>query len=392
MSYSKELSSVENKDLVAVVAIGYNRIDSMKRLLESLSRAKYSGPVPLVISIDASGCQPLYDYVQTFNWEYGDKYVLIKEQRLGLRDHIIACGDLTKYFKAVIILEDDIFVSEYFYDYVKKAVDLYDKDERIGGISLYRPNMDRNLPIDFVVDGNDTFAYQNVESWGQCWTERMWREFREWYKDTPEHDFSLVDMPAFMKAWKKAWSKFYMAFQIETGRYFIYPSVSHTTCFSEAGVHGNTSSIGQTVLLSGKKNYELKPFEQLTCYDIYGTNRDVYKWMGLSESELCVDFNGTHDNANHCRYILSPYKYPYRIVKEFALSLRPIELNVKYQLSGKGLYLYDTVDGSKKIVEKSYPVSLAYYHIRQLNVRVLYKYVASYTKEHLSDRVKKLFK
>ena len=387
-----DLTFLANKQKIAIVAIGYNRLDSMKRLLGSLSRAKYTTSVPLVISIDASGCQPLYDYVNGFEWEHGDKYVIIKEQRLGLRDHIIACGELTKYFKAVVILEDDIFVSEYFYDYVLKTVDYYDKDDRISGISLYHPCMDRNLPIDYVLDGNDVFAYQNVESWGQCWTARMWSEFREWYNDTPEHDFQPVDMPSFMKGWKKAWSKFYMAFQIETGRYFIYPSNSLTTCFSEAGEHGNTSSIGQTVLLSGKKSYDLKPFEELTCYDIYGTNREVYQWVGLDEKELCVDFNGTHDNTNNCRYVLSPYTYPYKIVKEFALSLRPIELNVKYALEGKGLYLYDTECRIEKLDDKSYPVSLSYYHIRQMNIHALYKYVYSYTREKLTGKIRKILK
>ena len=380
-----QLESIENKQKVALVVVGYNRLDSIRRLLESLSNAKYSETAPLVISIDASGCQPLYDYVQSFQWQHGDKYVLIKEKRMGLRDHIISCGDLTRFFKAVVILEDDLFVSEYFYDYVLQAVEVYDKEDRVSGISLYRPCMDRNLPIDYVFDGNDTFAYQNVESWGECWTERMWNEFREWYGNTPEHDFSNVDMPTFIKGWKKAWSKFYMAFQIETGRYFVYPSISHTTCFSEAGVHGNTSSIGQTVLLSGKKHYELKPFDELTRYDIYGTNYDVYQWLGLTEDELCVDFNGYHDNTNKCRYILSPYKYPFKVVKEFALSLRPIELNVKYALLGSGLFLYDTENNDDKLAERKYPVSLAYYHIRQFNIRVLYKYVFSYTKAKIAE-------
>lgn len=379
---------IENKNKLAIVVVGYNRIDSIKRILKSLDNAVYPCDVPLVISIDASGCQPLYDYVESFKWDHGEKYVLIKEKRLGLRDHIISCGDLTKYFRGVIILEDDIFVSPYFYNYTLACVDKYDSDDRVSGISLYRPAMDGNLPIDYVQDGKDTFAYQNVESWGECWTERMWKQFREWYNDTPDHDFSKVDMPEYMKNWKKAWSKYYMAFQIETGRYFIYPSVSHTTCFSEAGEHGFASTIGQTVLLSGEKEYVLKTFEKLTKYDIYGTNHDVYEWMKMTEEELCVDFNGTNSNNKHCRYILSPYNYPYKVVKEFALSLRPIELNVKYDLLGKGLYLYDTENDNDRTVGKEYTTILAYYHIRQFNIRSLYKYIYSYTKESLLRKMK----
>lgn len=380
------ISIKEKKEKVALVVVGYNRLASIRRLLGSLERAKYDTTVPLVISIDASGDQPLYDFVNQYEWKYGDKYVIIKEKRLGLRDHIISCGDLTKYFKAVVILEDDIFVSEYFYDYVQKAVNVYGKDDRISGISLYKPCMDGNLPIDYVADGHDTFAYQTVESWGQCWTERMWNEFREWYKNTPEHDFSKIDMPEFMKNWKKAWSKYYMAFQIETNRFFVYPSVSLTTCFSEAGEHGNTSSIGQTVLLSGPKDFKFESFDKLTCYDIYGTNSQVYSWMGMSKEELCVDFCGYHNNTNHCRYILSPYKYPYKVVKEFSLSLRPLELNVKYQLAGNGLFLYDTENNNGRINRKM-PMTLIYYYVRQMNVRALVRYSISYIKQRLIQRL-----
>ena len=180
-----------------------------------------------------------------------------------------------------------------------------------------------------------------------------------------------------------------MAFQIETGRYFIYPSVSLTTCFSEAGVHGDTSSIGQTTLLSGKKKYDFKPFDELSCYDIYGTNHDVYKWMGMSEDELCVDFNGCQDNKKKCRFILSPYQYPYCVVRSYALSLFPIELNLKFQLEGSGLYLYDTLKAHK--ARKNPPLSLAYYYLKNFNIRLMARYAVNYTFKAIAHRVKKYF-
>ena len=251
--------------------------------------------------------------------------------------------------------------------------------------------MNGNLPIDYVEDGKDTFVYQNVESWGECWTERMWTQFRKWYNNTPDHDFTKVDMPEYMKNWKKAWSKFYMAFQIETGRFFIYPSISHTTCFSEAGEHGNNSSIGQVVILSGRKEYNLQDFNKLSKYDIFGNNLQIYDSLNMTYKELCIDMHGSRDNVYNCRYILSPYKYPYKIVKEYALSLRPIELNVLYNLEGSGLFLYDTEGNTGHARHSQLPLSLVYYHIRQFNVRVLYKYVLSYTKDHLKSSFKKKF-
>lgn len=377
---------------VALVVVGYNRLASIVRLLKSLSYAHYATDVPLVISIDASGCQPLYDYVNEFEWKHGKKYVLIRENRLGLRDHILSCGDLTKYFKAVVILEDDIFVSECFFDYVQKAVEKYGDNPNVGGISLFRPKFDRNYPIEYEQDGADVFAYQTVESWGECWTESMWKGFRAWYNNTPDHDFSSVDMPEFMKNWKKAWSKFYMAYQIENNKYFIYPSVSYTTCFADAGEHGGESSVGQVLLSTGSKNFLMPDFENLTKYDIYGTNERIYEWIGLKKEELCVDLYGLHDDLKGRKYLLTPYKYPsLTIKKENALSLHPIELNVKFDIEGSGLYLYETSTSLVKLKNRKLTRIYSNYLVGGFNIYVLYKYVYSFTRNNLKRKIKSLF-
>lgn len=44
---------LQNKEKVAIICVGYNRIKSMKRLLGSLLKAVYpSKDIPLVISVD----------------------------------------------------------------------------------------------------------------------------------------------------------------------------------------------------------------------------------------------------------------------------------------------------------------------------------------------------
>ena len=68
------IESSENKHKVAIVVVGYDRLLSIKRLLSSLENAEYpSDDVPLVISIDASGNQELYDYAESYTWTHGDK-------------------------------------------------------------------------------------------------------------------------------------------------------------------------------------------------------------------------------------------------------------------------------------------------------------------------------
>lgn len=35
-------------------------------------------------------------------------------EKRGLKEHIYRCGDLSKFFKSVTILEDDLYVSPFF--------------------------------------------------------------------------------------------------------------------------------------------------------------------------------------------------------------------------------------------------------------------------------------
>ena len=101
-----------NKNKLAIVVVGYNRILSISRWLFSIQNAYYeTEDIPLVISIDCSGDSALYKYVNDFEWKHGTKYVFIQPEKLGLKKHICWCGDLTRYFRGIILLEDDLYVS-----------------------------------------------------------------------------------------------------------------------------------------------------------------------------------------------------------------------------------------------------------------------------------------
>ena len=386
---------MDDKQKIAIVVVGYNRLDSIQRLLGSLLKAKYpETDIPLCISIDASGCEELYEYVRQFEWPFGEKYVNIQQERLGLRNHIIKCGDFTQRFKGIILLEDDIYVSEYFYQYVLDVVDYYYDDERIAGFSLYKnevanPHM---LQVTTMNDGSDCFLRQSVASWGQCWTDKQWKGFRQWYDNLEDESLNDVDMPLMVKSWKKAWSKFYIAYEIVNGKYFVFPNVSHTTCFSDAGENNSeNSNIGQANLLCGPKIYNFRPFEELVKYDNYGCNTGLYKWLGLSKEEVCLNINGNNLNVGKKRYMLSTYPLPYKVVKEYGLKMRPIELNVKDNIPGTGLFLYDTT--VKDCQRGTGPtVARISYDLRGLSYRLLVKYLWFYFKNALRRKCKSFFK
>lgn len=372
MNYSDN----NNLNLIPIIVVGYNRLHSIKRLLNSLLNADYKGRiVPLIISIDCSNNKELYDFVESFIWPYGEKIVNIEKNKLGLKKHIFQCANLSKYFKAIILLEDDLYVSEYFFSYVIQALEKYGDDEKIAQISLYNNEINGfvGLPLDHMHNGYDVFLQQDVSTWGQCWTWSMWSKFLEWFEQKSEKDILNVDMSKTIKSWKNAWSRYFIAYVVSTNRYCIFPYVALSTNFSDAGVHGdNNPSVVQVNLQQGDFKYRMPESSKLVRYDIYSNNEMLYDWLHVNRDDLCLDLYGDHETFNNKRFILTTKCLPYKITKSYALYMRPWELNVRYGIEGDGIYLYDTSISSKQSIKNIY---VADYYLRNFNDRRLFGYV-----------------
>lgn len=339
-----KISDSANKKRIAIVAVGYNRVHSISRLLSSLNNAVFPAEdIPLVISIDCSNNQELYDFVNEFEWNHGEKYVFIQQERLGLKNHIYYCGDLTRYFKGIVLLEDDIVVSRFFYSYVVDAVNYYENDERIAQISLYKNEFNGyvGLPIAYRETGSDVFLSQDVSTWGECWTEKMWNQFKDWLGNHDENYVLSVNMPCMVKNWTRAWSKYYIAYIIDTQKYVLYPKISLSSNYGDAGEHGGgISSTLQVNLLDGPKSFSMDKFENLVKYDIYGNDSSIHEWLGLGAEKLRLDLYDYCPQKMDKEYLLTTAIYPFEVEKSFGLSYRPIELNIKYNQKGDGIFLY----------------------------------------------------
>ena len=102
-----------------IIVVAYNRPNSLQRLLNSLAQADYTGydSITLIISIDYSNSPEVISAAKNFTWEFGHKEIIKHSENLGLKKHIIFCGDLTEQYQSVIILEDDLVVAPAFYNY-----------------------------------------------------------------------------------------------------------------------------------------------------------------------------------------------------------------------------------------------------------------------------------
>ncbi|MCH4891674.1 glycosyl transferase family 2 [Sphingomonas sp. SFZ2018-12] len=290
----------------ALVIVGYDRPDALAGLLTALRAGTYPDGVPLVISLDLSGDPRPGEVADAFEWPRGPKRVIRHPQRLGLRNHILSCGDLSEEYGAVIVLEDDLLAAPHLYAYVERAIDRFGADNRIAGISLYhyRINEFNNMDFEPIDDGSDVYFMQVAASWGQAWTASQWRLFRQWYARYGRDPIRVTDgVPRQLEAWRdNSWKRFYMKYLAMTGRYFVYPRASLTTNRARPGTNTKRAvSIYQTAMDVGARDWRLPALDQsLARYDIfYEPEPDTLRALqpALADADFDVDLYGVKPAA-----------------------------------------------------------------------------------------------
>lgn len=332
-----------------IVVVAYNRDDSLRRLLESIGNAYFSDDdISLIISIDYSDVnEKVLEVANSFEWKYGEKRIINHQQNLGLRKHILECGDYAVQYGAVIILEDDLVVAPDFYNFAKQAQEFYKQEERVAGVALYSHAWNGYVRRRFapVMTNGDVYFGQFSITWGQCWTKEQWSCFKEWYNAHPNLD-KQSNMPDNIWQWSvNSWGKYFVYYILDTNKYYVIPYKALSTCFSEAGVHiKNISLDNQVCLFYGAKEYEFVQFESGAHYDIFFENMDLKenlkKYTG-GNTNICINLYGKKNEAEEkADYILTTQKRNEKSVKSFGLQMRPWEMNVLYDIAGDEIFLY----------------------------------------------------
>lgn len=356
---------------VAIVAVAYNRINSLSRLLSSLEKAYYEkdDKITLIISVDKSNTDEVEIYADKYNWDYGPKIVDKHKHNLGLRPHMMSLGKWFNDFDALIILEDDIVVSPNFYSYSLKTIEKYHSCSDIAGISLYSfaTNYHTGNPFSPLKNEFDVYFMNCAMSWGEIWMKESWLKFYEWYLYNQDFNYTQT-LPRSICSWNnKSWLKYHTRYCIEQNKYFVHPYISLSTNFSDAGEHadGNANTIYQVPLQFGRKNEYILPNFGIegSYYDGFFENKSIYNIIELNENDLCIDLNGEWNNRLNKRFWITTKKYNYKILRSYGLNYKPIELNILYNNIGNDIFLYDTTITEKNILKKNKKDLLYLYNI-----------------------------
>lgn len=348
MSYAQRQSEATIVPVIAVVA--YRRAGPLRRLLRSIERAHYSNRPTVFISLEGDASAEVVQIADGFAPAHIDVRVLRNEVRLGLRAHIIKCGDLSLSHGAVIVLEDDLYVDRYFYEYASAALNHYEASESdsVAGVALYAPEYSEyaGLPFRPTANGYSTYPMQVPCSWGQAWTARQWRGFRTWYGRANRCSVDNTrGLPGCVKAWpESSWKKYFAAYLVLNDKYVIYPYESYSTnCSDPGGTHIQNGTLQHQVSLPVADRYppalRFGPVaDAAVAYDPYmePSGAFVFRALGLDRADVAIDLYGLKpdEELKDRRLVLSPTRYG-KPVCCFPRSFRPIEQNLCHPLCGE---------------------------------------------------------
>jgi len=163
-----------------IVLFCYNRLDHLKKTINSLKKNKLSKFSKLIIFSDGPKNKHdelkiniLRKYLKKIK---GFKSIDIKEElnNKGLAQNIIdGLNNTFSKYSSAIILEDDLILSNNFLKYMNEGLYLYKNKKKIISIHAY------SYPIKFTKNDPDYFFLRGADCWGWATWSRSWKLFNK---------------------------------------------------------------------------------------------------------------------------------------------------------------------------------------------------------------------
>ncbi|GIB45636.1 glycosyltransferase [Vibrio cholerae] len=267
---------------IGVCVICYNRLEHLDSLFSILDAIKFENQVEIIASVDYSTQQSEIEKLfELFSWRNVMSRVIKYEKNLGLKEHVLRCGDLTTEYDILVLLEEDLCVSPYFESYIESSYYLSIVDPDIGGISLYSYNRNESDKIDFWpnIDSMDNYFIQFPSSWGFAVTAKQWQSFRIWLTANDCDFFDDKLIPKYICDWgAKSWKKHFARYLVHSNKYFSYPRFSLTSNPGIAGSHHySINGLYSVPICQSNRNWRLGHLKtSLAVYDINFLPIDSY--------------------------------------------------------------------------------------------------------------------
>ncbi len=360
-----------------IVVVAYNRANALARLLDSLKRASYPCRPTVLISIEGEAKYDVIQIAHQFKPENINVCVSENKTRLGLKDHIIQCGDLSIKHGAVIILEDDLYVDRFFYHYAQAALNQYRDDINVAGIALCGREYNEYAGLTFMPmkNGYSTYMMQIPCSSGQCWTREQWLDFKDWYlKANPKSVTNTPGLPEVVKNWpESSWKKYFAAYQVCKNKYFVYPYDSYSTnCSDSGGEHIFRDTFLHQVSLPANDrpspSFMFAPAKDPEiAYDAYmePCGSFIFSSLGLQKDKVTIDLYGLRpiQEIQKTKYVLSRIRYG-KPITSFPRAFRPVEnnlLHAVHKTNHEEIFLCESSNATRSAIRSMAMRGYSYY-------------------------------
>jgi GT2 family glycosyltransferase len=249
----------------------YNRPAHTRQTVEALLKNELAGESDLIIFSDApkkleaaKAVREVREYIRTI---IGFRSVSIveREKNWGLANSIIdGVTTVVNKYGRIIVLEDDLITSPYFLNFMNKALDTYQDNEKVMHISGYM------FPIDNA-DMPETFFLRTASCWGWATWSRAWRHFeknpKKLLNEYTEQIINRFNMDGAYNFWAQVeqnekelidtWAVFWYASVFQKGGLCLHPKFSMISNIGhdETGLHCGNTDIFAVQLASKRITY-----------------------------------------------------------------------------------------------------------------------------------------
>lgn len=159
-----------------IALFAYKRLDHLRATVQSLQRNPQASQSRLFVFSDGARCQKdaagvkaVRDYLAGLTG-FAAVEIISSPHNKGLAASIIeGVSAVLQTFDRIIVVEDDLVVSEHFLAYMNEGLDCYTESEKVASIHGYIYPLDCPMPETFFLRGGDC--------WGWATWRRAWAHF-----------------------------------------------------------------------------------------------------------------------------------------------------------------------------------------------------------------------
>ena len=291
---------------IGIAVVVYNRLEHTKKMLDALVQADNFKLYDVFIFSDAArdsskvSVSEVRNYIHEFSINYSNIKIIEANENLGCKGNVRFSIDyVLNRYDAVIVIEDDVVISQSFLDYMKLLLEKYKTESKVGEIAGYKyPDILFSIPRSYKYD---IFFMNRTSSWGwgtwkDRWTGIDWElnDIKN-FKDSPQKQSmfneggeDLSDMLINEGEWDLIWA--YHNFK--NNRLTVYPTKSYVENVGLDGTGVHCAGGNELIWRIGKLNNSLpnnyptnvgidrgvqKQFQNIFKKGIYGKIRGLKK-------------------------------------------------------------------------------------------------------------------